>query len=1027
MLLGAGMLCFDPACMLYAQEISLTFNLLPLGKGLPNSENYFISQDTFGFIWIGTDEGLYRFDGLNLKHIPLEQPGSAALRVSEKVTSRCFEDRSKNLWFSTASAILCYHQNTGSLNIYPGSTRYNMCAFHLDIDGKLWLKADSNGQSALYHLDTRVRRPKYDHRFPLKGERFAVVTHPKKGQVMKVMATMLPEEPGLIVTDVNTGQSCAVEIMRPNGKPFNDKHHTKNAWIDGDSVAWVGVYNGIAKYNLKTGKAVAIVEQQEIGWIDGVVPYDDNRLLVASESFGLLMFDKDSEQFGQQFRFRPGVPGALPQDCVKNLYRDASGNIWLSGPGMGIAFAHLRKSKFSYPPETVGIPVSALFKDGKNRIWCGSRDSGVYVFAQDSRLQWRTTVLNNHDNPTQYSSLPEISSFWEDQYQSIWGLYENNALPLNAARRQFEFWEKNFFGPHNTSSDLLRANCQLTDGTQLIARGRNIFQLKTAGKTARLLPWIDLNFLGLQQVTAIFQSQSNKGYLYLADNPNRILILALDTIGKRITKIKELPDTGNCTAFSETPDGHIWATGSKGLFRIDADTTGRLLTEKKDGIPNERYYSVLPDDSGCLWLTGPNGLMRYDPADRLEKRFHRFETADGLLSLTFSPNTILLRSNGNFWVGGKNGVNVFRPEDIRFVPTLPKIQITKIKVNDMDRIADPYARECDTLEFSHLESTLTFEFVALEYSNPASNRMKYRLSGYDREWLEIPSGVPGSIRYAGLDPGNYTFQIMAANSDGVWTTEPKSLSIVIHPPFWQRLWFKILMGLLFALAVWGAVRLYIRRQLSKQRILLEKQEALQAERNRIAGELHDDIGQGLSKIKAISEAAKQWTIAEDNRRQLDKIWISSMELIEKMGDIIWAVDGGNDTLENLLHAIRAYTGETLETHRIAATLQLPETIPDFEMSGARRRNILLLVKECLHNIVKHSGATAADIHIAVNKSLTIQIRDNGHGFVEKAPGPGGHGLRNMEKRARAAGGDLKINNSARGVTVLFVLPLSEKQ
>ena len=98
MLLGAGMLCFDPACMLYAQEISLTFNLLPLGKGLPNSENYFISQDTFGFIWIGTDEGLYRFDGLNLKHIPLEQPGSAALRVSEKVTSRCFEDRSKNYY-----------------------------------------------------------------------------------------------------------------------------------------------------------------------------------------------------------------------------------------------------------------------------------------------------------------------------------------------------------------------------------------------------------------------------------------------------------------------------------------------------------------------------------------------------------------------------------------------------------------------------------------------------------------------------------------------------------------------------------------------------------------------------------------------------------------------------------------------------------------------------------------------------------------------------------------------------------------
>ncbi len=997
-LLGAA-IADGPASILCAQDISLTFNHLPLDSRLPNSEDYFVYQDSFGFIWIGTQEGLYRFDGLNLKPIHLVEPGLPSLGVSTEVTSPCFEDWANNLWFSTSSNLMCYRRATGRVEIILDSTKQRICAFHLDAAGNLWLKADSDGQSALYLFNTWVPFLGYERRCPLRGERFSVVTDPKNGHVSKVVATMLPEakipeaeKTGLIVTDLAKRKSQVVNFTQPNGKPFRNRRPSKNGWVDGDSVVWVGTYNGIGKYDLKkTGRAIAHINPgPDFGWIYNVVPYDDHRLLAASELGGLQVFDTYTQKFVQHFRYRLGVPGSLPQDLITGLYRDASGNLWLSGPGMGIAFAHLRKNKFSYLPETAGILVSSLFEDRKGRIWCGSRDSGVYVFAQDRSLQWRSKVLINHDPKADpFSSLPSISGFWEDG--DLWGLYENNALPWNPARRQFEFWKENLFGAHNSASDLLRANCQLADGTRLIVKGKDVFQLKTHRKRARLLPWVELSFLRLQQPTALFQSR--KGYLYIADYPNRILVLNVEN-GKLVKK-EELNDTGNCTSFAETPDGCVWAAGSKGLYCVDPALHRRLLTEKTDGLPNERYYNILSDSKGCLWLTGLNGLVRFDPGTS-GKKFHRFGTADGLLSGTFSPDAALrVSSTGDIWVGGKNGLNVFRPETIHLLDDQPKIQFTGLMVNDTLFIADRDLCLLHYLDLDHTENTLSFEFAALDFSAPGHNQYYCWMSDVDEETISI--GNRGFVRYANLPYGHHTFEVWATNSDGLRGTQSRRLEINISPPFWQRLWFYLLCALAIAGLLYAWFQYRLRQALKIERMRVQ-----------ISSDLHDEVGVLLSGLAMQSELLER-TAPEKHKSKLHRISAVSRDAMARMRDTVWAIDARRDKLEDLLDRLREQAEETLGPKGMRYEIQVEQLRLQRNLSTAVRQSLFLIYKEALTNITKHSNGDTVQISLKKwGNGLELRVCDNGTAS-EKAYKATGLGMSNMQMRAEKIGGVLEIS------------------
>jgi signal transduction histidine kinase len=272
-------------------------------------------------------------------------------------------------------------------------------------------------------------------------------------------------------------------------------------------------------------------------------------------------------------------------------------------------------------------------------------------------------------------------------------------------------------------------------------------------------------------------------------------------------------------------------------------------------------------------------------------------------------------------------------------------------------------------------------------------------------------------------PGNYNLRIKAMFPGGRYPEQELHYSFLINPPWWQTWWFRwgaVLLGVgLLALLI----RNYYQRKLARQKIYSEKQQAIEKERTRIATDIHDDLGSGLSRIRYLGETVKfKAAQKEDIRPDIEKIAVFSDEMVDKMNEIVWALNEKNDSLESIVAYIRAFAAEYFSNNNIPCTIQVPETIPVYIMKGETRRNIFLSVKECIHNIVKHAGATDADISMWVSDHLVIQIHDNGCGINWENLRPFSNGITNVKKRMKDAGGSVQFLDD-KGTTVILRIPL----
>jgi signal transduction histidine kinase len=301
-----------------------------------------------------------------------------------------------------------------------------------------------------------------------------------------------------------------------------------------------------------------------------------------------------------------------------------------------------------------------------------------------------------------------------------------------------------------------------------------------------------------------------------------------------------------------------------------------------------------------------------------------------------------------------------------------------------------------------------------------ATKFRYRLKGFD-DWVE--TSEDRLANYTNVPSGKYTFQLQAANNEGIWNQQLLELPVHIATPWWQTWWFRLLAAILVMALVFLGLRFYINRKVELQRLTMEKKQAIEKERTRIATDMHDDLGAGLSRIKFLSETIgmkKQQHLPTEEA--IDHIRTYSHEMIDKMGEIVWALNEKNDTLWDLLSYTRAYAVEYLEQNGIACHVVEPDAIPQRVVSSEFRRNIYLTVKEALHNVVKHAQATDVFISIDIAADrLSIQISDNGKGF-DKPGRASGNGLLNMQARIRELRGQIDFVNR-NGTLVDIAVPL----
>lgn len=1006
-----GLLCLFFFQMLSGQRMLDRINLLDAEIGLSQSTNEFIYNDSKGYIWISSTDGLNRFDGASVTVFKPDKEVENSLKDAN-IQSPFFEDDRGNIWFATVNSINCFRRQHSDFRQYylnervkrPGtSTHY---AFHLEQGRYLWASV----YDSLYRLD--IKNPtdvKYVH--PLAASRCAVQVSPD-GVVIRLFACFWVVHHGFEVIDY--GEDGAV--TKRDTFFMGDDHSiaqaltVRKAIPENDSLVWFATDQGLLAFNPLNPKQYQMFKPNgEVPGLRDIYRQKDGQLWVITESGTIISFNSKLG-FGS---ILTDDRGQIIEDA-RVLHIDNENNLWYSVFGTGVFFSRFATKQFIHPlnqKKDHQVEINALFEHKNGSFLCVGKLGNSFI------VEPNLMVSNKVD-------MPSRSRFIQDSEGAIWNISTDglgrwddklgkvvNVVPIKGLRL----------------TDIV----ELKNQDFVIGTTQKALKISRKDLSIEIIPNLPEGILDLHL--------DKKNRLWVGGIKGDLSLWEMYQNAKPV-RISEIPNSALVHHLFED-DIHqcIWAATANGLIKVNFNTLESTLITEKDGLPNQYIYAVISDKSGNIWLSTNQGITKYMPDKPISQRFKQYTTLNGLLANEYRMGSALLSSTGHIWFGSTKGVEVFHPDSIRDIGNAPQLAIVGLKIHDHEwRDSSTCIEMANRIELAYNENTLRLELAAMEYTFPEMNKFRVRLlkNGNDTSWVDL--GTQNFITYANLRPGNYKFEFTACNSEGIWQETPRQLEIIIHPHFTQTWWFPWLVGALSLIVIGFGTAFYYRYQLRLQQLALEKQQreaerkqlllenelALQEERNRIADEMHDELGGGLSTIRLASQRAQKVQSPDELQGILKRVSQISIGLVNNMRGIIWAMDSQNDSLRSLLAYIRQYAGTFLDDNGIAATLSLPSDFPDHSLSSQYRHNVMLTVKECLNNILKHAEATAVELSVDLDNQLHIHIRDNGKGFEPMEHAGMGKGLRTTVKRMESVGGSIEWRrNPEGGMTVTLLAPL----
>ena len=456
----------------------------------------------------------------------------------------------------------------------------------------------------------------------------------------------------------------------------------------------------------------------------------------------------------------------------------------------------------------------------------------------------------------------------------------------------------------------------------------------------------------------------------------------------------------------QEPGKYLWVgTNGAGFARFEINT-GRCITyTETDGLANNVVCGIRSGEVGNLWISTNRGLSCFNPTTHY---FRNFSEDDGLSSNEFNFNGFAKSATGELFFYGVKGLTSFRPKDVLRTRMSPPTAITDISVFNRLLVwksdtlnldaAVPYT---NSLRITHEQNMFTISFAALEYTDGRKKHYQYRLEGYDHQWID--SRAKNEATYTHIPPGSYTFQVKAAGLDGEWNDMGASLNVIMLPAWWQTWWFRSLVAGAMVLVIYLLFRYRLKQ---KMQIL--------ALRNRIADDLHDEIGSTLSSISLLSTAAKQTMSQKPNEaaNMLSKISDGTIQMMESMSDIVWTINAKNDRLSELVNRMRAFASEVMEARNVSLHMDIQNDILSLPLTMLQRKDVYLIFKEAVNNAAKYSDCKNFTVSMSMKgeKKMRLELNDDGIGFGPVKESLGGNGLVSMQRRTEDLKGELKIES-----------------
>jgi signal transduction histidine kinase/ligand-binding sensor domain-containing protein len=688
-----------------------------------------------------------------------------------------------------------------------------------------------------------------------------------------------------------------------------------------------------------------------------------------------------------------------------SLFEDREGIIWMSSDGNGAIKIKGTGLQFINELGTVPLQASAI--------------------EQDADTTWLFNKTNNTINRIYKKSLHSFSfsdrTFVPDHISVIGDkLFLSDAHTIRCVNNKNS---PNAYQHPKLIIDMTRQGEFL--GDWLVDKYGSIIQVLNKDNTSFYLIVIrDGKVIMKQPIGSVpdhlVLDESGKLWLITRDNHLMVFRVHPDQLPGYLQLLKdysaELPLTSP-RSISIDKNNNIWiGTRFSGIIKLELNGEqihSILPLTTQNGLTDNFVYTLYCDNENNIWAGTQTGLDKIIP----KNGGYSISNISRGNNFFQSIHRIVSNNSHTVWALTKEGTIFKIIATPTSAPSPPPVLINLLKVNGN---LDNNTRH----QFSYDQNNFLFNVAAPSFTDEKSVRYSYLLNGSANNKWSDPSGN-ASLNFINLAPGIYTLMVRAEFPDAMYSPQQSSLSFVILPPWWRTWWFSTCMVILLVALITLIISTYVKRKLVRQRSILEKHQAIQKERTRIAMDMHDDLGSGLSSIRFLSEKVRRNTFSDITKTDIDKIVSSTGELIDKMNEIVWAMNEKNDSLADLLTYIRSYAKEYCEENGLPCEIRLPENVPDVFVSGEIRRNIFLTIKESLHNIIKHAMASKTQIEFHINAGLAASIRDNGRGFDinETKKKSEGNGLKNMRKRIESIGGHFKIYNG-QGIVIEIEIPLS---
>ncbi|WP_170246277.1 hybrid sensor histidine kinase/response regulator [Colwellia hornerae] len=921
-----------PSYFSLATVQSTRFDRLSIEDGLPQSDVAHILQDKQGFLWVGTSNGLARYDGYTFK--VFKHSGKNHNSLTGNVIRTIFEDKNANLWIGTEVGLNHFNPRTEQFSHF----RHN-----------------ANNPQSLSHDVVNA------------------ITQDRSGNIW------VGTRGGINRFDAQTGQFShyRYDVNNPNSLSHD------NVWAileDNNGEIWVGTQAGLSRFDAKTKQFSHYLYNENAlnsiteGTVWSIITDKQNNLWMITEN-GLNRFNLQTEQF-THYRHEVNHSNSLSDGIILTLAADKNGNLWI-GTSLGLNRLNLKTEIFTYYRHeeaninSIGYGgIMAILEDREGNIWSGTNKAGLSRFNPKIEQfgHYRRDILN----PASLSNN-WVAAIVEDQQGNLWvGVDSEGINRFNKKTQQFEHYSINKTSPENVSNNWVNAVTKdYQDNIWFSSRNAlNKFTLKTEAFSTYRHSLDNSESLGIQAITEDSQNNlwvgTTKGLDYFLTKTavfktyqhsevnsnslshNHILAITEDSQKNLWVATAEGLNYFNpktevfthyrhdmaqpnslshnyITSIALDAEGNLWVGTMNGLNLMDMKSGEFISFNEEDGLPDSTIYAIEIDDQGFLWLSTNQGLSQFNPKSQT---FKNYDVGDGLQSNEFNAGASYKSDSGELFFGGINGFNRFYPEKLIQDNNKPVVVFTemlllnqsvaidpnkkhetnKVKSDDDSFVLDKGIHATSAITLTHKENLVAFEFSALHFSAPKKNQYAYKLEGFDDNWI-MTNYKNRRATYTNLPDGEYLLRVKASNPNGIWNEEGVSLKITVLPPFWNSWWAYTLYFISSLIILVFFVRAHQKKAIFERDLIrqLEHQVFTQTA----------SIKQESKKVIKANEVKSQFlaNMSHEIRTPLTSI-IGQTEAILH-GDIDNSADGIKVIYNNSLHLL-SLLNDTLDLSKIEA-------------------------------------------------------------------------------------------------------------